>query len=369
MSKLISPALKAHQALETTTLASCLVLEWTTHTPLITAITKADPGQVTTEVVHGLTTGDQVILRDIEGMTEINNVHLIVTVVDTTNYTVGIDTSSYTTFIESGTSNKLLGFTSHDKTIVFDNITFYADFGYTPSSVVNQSDISVDNLEISGLIDSDKLIEDELIAGKYDFARAWLFTVNWFDLSMLEATIKYGRIGEVSLERNIFNAEFRGLTQALDQDTIIHYAPACGAQFGDAKCMVDLSAIEFNGTVTDIIDQRKFWDTSIVGSSNEYTGGVLRWLTGYNAGVSIEIREHLEEDPPTTGDPSISFLESLPFTIQIGDTYIMSPGCGKSLSDCETRYSNALNFRGFPHLPGMAEMLNFGYRTTELVQH
>ena len=68
----------------------------------ITAATKADPCAVTAGT-HGLTTGDRVYIKSVVGMTEINNLQFVVTVVDVDNFTLGVDSSAYTTYTSGGT--------------------------------------------------------------------------------------------------------------------------------------------------------------------------------------------------------------------------------------------------------------------------
>ena len=35
-----------------------------------------------------------------------------------------------------------------------------------------------------------------------------------------------------------------------------------------------------------------------------------------------------------------------------GDTFSVFAGCDKTFATCKAKFDNALNFRGFPHLPG-----------------
>jgi uncharacterized phage protein (TIGR02218 family) len=35
-----------------------------------------------------------------------------------------------------------------------------------------------------------------------------------------------------------------------------------------------------------------------------------------------------------------------------GDLFVVSAGCDKRFETCRTKFANAVNFRGFPHLPG-----------------
>jgi len=68
----------------------------------ITNISQNNPGQVTTGSNHGFSTGDEILIEDITGMTEVNHIVFTITVINATNYTIGIDTTRYTTYISGG---------------------------------------------------------------------------------------------------------------------------------------------------------------------------------------------------------------------------------------------------------------------------
>jgi uncharacterized phage protein (TIGR02218 family) len=42
----------------------------------------------------------------------------------------------------------------------------------------------------------------------------------------------------------------------------------------------------------------------------------------------------------------------MPQPISAGDTFIVTPGCDKRFTTCQAKFANAVNFRGFPHMPG-----------------
>lgn len=71
----------------------------------ISAITKADPG-VITSAAHGFSTGDIVNLSGIVGMTQLNGTVVTVTVVDANSFSIGTDTSSFGTYTSGGTINQ-----------------------------------------------------------------------------------------------------------------------------------------------------------------------------------------------------------------------------------------------------------------------
>jgi uncharacterized phage protein (TIGR02218 family) len=42
----------------------------------------------------------------------------------------------------------------------------------------------------------------------------------------------------------------------------------------------------------------------------------------------------------------------MPEAISVGDTFVVTAGCDKRFATCRDRFSNTVNFRGFPHIPG-----------------
>ena len=42
----------------------------------------------------------------------------------------------------------------------------------------------------------------------------------------------------------------------------------------------------------------------------------------------------------------------MPEPIAVGDAFTVTAGCDKAFSTCHDRFANAVNFRGFPHIPG-----------------
>jgi len=78
----------------------------------ISAITRANPGQVTTSIAHGFATGQKVHITGVGGMTQINGQSLTLTVLSATSFTVGVDTSAYSVYTAGGTVSRLSGLTS-----------------------------------------------------------------------------------------------------------------------------------------------------------------------------------------------------------------------------------------------------------------
>lgn len=130
-------------------------------------------------------------------------------------------------------------FTDHDRDIAFDGEIYRARTGYSRSAISNDASLSVDNLEVEGVFDSEAIREEELRAGLFDGAQVHIFLVNWQDPAQGALRMRRGWFGEVLLtEQGTFRTELRGMTQALQQRIGELYSPECRADLGDHRCKV-----------------------------------------------------------------------------------------------------------------------------------
>ncbi len=72
----------------------------------ITGITQANPG-VVTQVAHGFSTGNQVIITGVSGMTEVNGNVYSITSLTADTYSIGVDTTAYTAYVSGGTGTRV----------------------------------------------------------------------------------------------------------------------------------------------------------------------------------------------------------------------------------------------------------------------
>ena len=151
------------------------------------------------------------------------------------------------------------GFTDHDQDLMFDGTSFEAASGFTGTEISGAVGLNVDTLDVESAITSDRLSEDDLVAGLFDNALIEIFRVNWQDTEQ-RVLMRTGNLGEVSRGATHFKAEVRGLAHELQQPKgrIIQFA--CDADLGDQRCTVDLDVPAFKGTgaVTAVADQRTF---------------------------------------------------------------------------------------------------------------
>ncbi len=243
-----------------------------------------------------------------------------------------------------------LGFTDHDRPLTFDATVFEAASGFSASEMTAEVGLSVGNQELSGALRSDRLSEDDLNAGLYDNAGIEVFRVNWVDTTQ-RVLMRTGTIGEVKRGLTAFTAELRGLAHILQQERGRIYQPGCDADLGDARCTVALVAATFTGagTVTALLDDRTFVVAGISAYTDEwFTRGLLSWTGGANALRKSEVKRHTV----SAGAVRIEIWQDTSRAVAIGDAFGVSAGCDKQFVTCRTKFSNGVNFRGCPHMPG-----------------
>lgn len=124
------------------------------------------------------------------------------------------------------------------------------------------------------------------------------------------------------------------------------YQPTCLNTVYDAACAKAKSAMLVNGTVTAAAAGARsaFTASALAQAEGYFDKGVLRWLTGSNAGVSRTVRGF-------KAGGAFSFALPLPRDIAVGDTFEVLPGCDGTQQTCTTRFNNLARFRGQPFIP------------------
>lgn len=130
--------------LDTTTGIATLTAD---STKAITGITKASPGNVTC-VAHGFSTGNQIWIESVAGMTQVNNLVFTITVIDADHFTIGVNTTSYSTYTSGGSAKKFVQSSEAlDWTGEFD-VPVRFDTDHLPASLDDFSVGSIDSIPL-----------------------------------------------------------------------------------------------------------------------------------------------------------------------------------------------------------------------------
>jgi uncharacterized phage protein (TIGR02218 family) len=254
-------------------------------------------------------------------------------------------TTLATLWVVERTDSEIFYFTDHEKDILFEANLYKASTGYVRSAIASNTSLAVDNMEIDGMAVPAGISEADIRAGLYDYATVTVLLVDYLHLDYGSVQMKKGRLGEITIKDGSFTTELRGVSQDLQRVFIEVVNANCQAEFCDDRCT--LNAADF--TITDTVSSvtigypRKQFTTTSTLDLDVYGGGLVTWLTGDNAGRSMEVK--------TQAANELTLFLSMYAPIQVGDTFDLIQGCNRSPDRCKF-LGNFLNFRGFPQVPG-----------------
>lgn len=242
-----------------------------------------------------------------------------------------------------------LGFTDHDADLGFDGTMFRAQGGMTARALSQATGLAVDNTEALGALTDAGLTERDILAGHWDGAGLTIFEVDWTDPAQRRILFR-GTLGEITRQSGAFRAELRGLTEPLQQGRGRVFGGVCPAVLGDARCRADVTgpAFRLDTVITAVADGDLVLPPLPAHAPGWFTEGHVVAQSGPAQGLSAVIRA----DRAVQGARRLSLWAAPGLLPVAGDAVRLTAGCDKRFSTCRIKFDNALNFQGFPHLPG-----------------
>lgn len=240
----------------------------------------------------------------------------------------------------------VLGFTDHDRPLALRGRIFSPVAALDAAETTTELGFAIGGGEVSGAFAATGLSEADLARGLYDDARVDVILVDWTDPQQ-HILLDHGFVGEIRRSDTGFTAEVRSSAKAFDEERGRIYARSCSADLGDSRCGVALSPATAAVTGTD---GRLSLTAPALATfpDGHFTGGRLSFTSGSNLGFASEVKRHAARD----GLVTLQLWQATPSPIARGDSFALTPGCDKSFATCRHKFGNAVNFRGFPHIPG-----------------
>jgi uncharacterized phage protein (TIGR02218 family) len=247
-----------------------------------------------------------------------------------------------------------LNFVEMDCDLIYNNKLYKAANGFNSSAIKKDSSLEIDNLDIEGILNSDSIKTNEILAGYYDNA---MIEINLLSLKpgqpIVEKSLflKRGYIGAIKIiGKDKFVAEINGFLESGNNITTKRYGNLCRANLGDDKCKFNIEKYTHYGNITEVIDNKTFRDSSMFQHNGYFDNGFISIINkSKNLIKSTSIKFFIDNIFELCEPISDEILSQ-------GANYIASIGCDKTANTCSKKFNNIVNFRGEPHIPGMSKV-------------
>lgn len=248
------------------------------------------------------------------------------------------------------TDGAILGFTDHDVDLSFDGVTYLAGGGMTARTFEQSTGLAVDNSEAIGVLSDQSITEEDINGGRFDAAPVRFWQVNWKDPSQ-RVLIFRGTLGEIERSSVGFRAELRGLSEALNRERGHVFQAACSAVLGDKRCKLNTDDVAYSvvASVEQVVGGGviTFSDLGVF-ADRWFERGAFEVVSGDASGFTTVIKN----DRSVDGARQIELWDPVPRNLRVSDSVRLIAGCDKRIETCRSKFSNTLNFRGFPSIPG-----------------
>lgn len=237
--------------------------------------------------------------------------------------------------------------------------TYLADPGFFASAALSSSVQGIEGISVTLPEINTVITQDDLNAGVYTNAQVSIEYVNWAAPDDGLMIIFAGEMGENSNDdEGEIEIEIQGKFSRVRQVPVETYGPSCRVDLGDERCQYDIQSERETFTITAVTSQSIF-EASITNTTglthvdDFWKLGVLRFLTGNNVGVAVEVSSSL------VASGEITLFVPAPLPLQVGDTGEIWPGCDKTVNTCRDRFENMINFQGEPFAPSEGNLFAF----------
>lgn len=158
-----------------------------------------------------------------------------------------------------------------------------------------------------------------------------------------------GLIADVDSDRYTTSLQIKDSMSALSiQMPRNLFQGPCGNTLYDSVCSVTKANYAFNLSASSVDSINNYVRAVYTGQPSGYFAlGTLQFTSGKNAGVARVVKAHA-----TYADHSDFVLaRPFPLPLELNATFVVYPGCDKTMGTCAGKYNNLVRFRGQPFIP------------------
>lgn len=255
----------------------------------------------------------------------------------------------------------VLAFTSWDVPIFYNSVSYLPAIAMSPSGVKTNADLTSDQMDIIGAIDSVYITEVDIDGGRFDNAKVTIMKVNPNDLTMGQITELTGIIGQINYGENNFQAAVNSLGNTLNQQIGDVVTPTCRVrQLGDFQCKVTIASYQIQTTIASIVDQKTLTFSSTK-ATGYYDYGMVRFASkASGGGLNYSINAEVKTSTGTGTVMTVVLQEFLPFLAVVGNAVTLEAGCDRRSITCRNKFNNLVNIHSEPYVPGNNYLLITG---------
>lgn len=226
---------------------------------------------------------------------------------------------------------------------------YVSDTGYQFTGIQSGTTMAPGVIDLRSFIGlSDDITLGTIASGIFDLAKVYIFATDWSAPVEDQEPIAKCLMGKVRTEDGAYVAEIMTLIDLLNTSIGDTYSALCSLVFGGqghAQCNVDAVALQVTGTLTGATDNYTFTDSGRTEAEDYFGAGRIWFTTGANEGVKPQRVKAFDAGVIECNEP-------FPYPPEVGDEYVMEPGCRKRLTDCRDKWNNVLRRRAFDWIPG-----------------
>jgi len=245
------------------------------------------------------------------------------------------------------TNGTTVALTSHDSALIVGGVVYQPVPDLEPTSMLQSNDGTIDNQRVFSSWFGNYVNITSLFGGDYDSAGIEVGWIAW-DINPLERIVLFsGVVGDITWTDQGMSMEAISELKKLEKNIARTYTANDPYSFGDPEWGLAEGPYTFTGTVNTVLTPRyKFTMTGDAASQPDqyFSYGKITWTTGLNAGRESEVRIHL------SSNNSLELYVPTGYNISNGDQFTALAGYDGSFDQAKTKFNNAVNFGGFPHI-------------------